>query len=141
MEETALLRSLQEAVPGVRLESAPSVDLQTTVYVPREDLLAVARELRDRADLGFKFLAELTAVDFWPREPRFELVYLLVSIERRLRLRVKVRLSGEDARAPTVSGLVKEPEVVFLGSGNPRSRATNEPARFPSNSSPPDTAP
>ena len=105
MEETALLRSLQEAVPGVRLESAPSVDLQTTVYVPREDLLAVARELRDRADLGFKFLAELTAVDFWPREPRFELVYLLVSIEHRLRLRVKVRLSGEDARAPTVSGL------------------------------------
>jgi NADH-quinone oxidoreductase subunit C len=105
MEATALLRSLQEAVPGVRLESAPSVDLQTTVYVSREDLLAVARELRDRPDLGFTFLAELTAVDFWPREPRFELVYLLVSIEHRLRLRVKVRLSGEDARVPTVSGL------------------------------------
>jgi NADH-quinone oxidoreductase subunit C len=105
MEATALLRSLQEAVPGVRLESAPSVDLQTTVYVSREDLPAVARELRDRPDLGFTFLAELTAVDFWPREPRFELVYLLVSIEHRLRLRVKVRLSGEDARVPTVSGL------------------------------------
>jgi NADH-quinone oxidoreductase subunit C len=105
MEATALLRSLQEAVPGVRLESAPSVDLQTTVYVSREDLPAVARALRDRADLGFTFLAELTAVDFWPREPRFELVYLLVSIEHRLRLRVKVRLSGEDARVPTVSGL------------------------------------
>jgi NADH-quinone oxidoreductase subunit C len=105
MEATALLGSLQEAVPGARLESAPSVDLQTTVYVPRDDLLAVARELRDRADLGFTFLAELTAVDFWPREPRFELVYLLVSIEHRLRLRVKVRLNGEDARVPTVSGL------------------------------------
>jgi NADH-quinone oxidoreductase subunit C len=105
MEATALLRSLQEAVPGVRLESAPSVDLQTTVYVSREDLLEVARELRDRPDLAFTFLAELTAVDFWPREPRFELVYLLVSIEHRLRLRVKVRLSGEDARVPTVSGL------------------------------------
>jgi NADH-quinone oxidoreductase subunit C len=75
------------------------------VYVSREDLPAVARVLRDRADLGFTFLAELTAVDFWPREPRFELVYLLVSIEHRLRLRVKVRLHGEDARVPTVSGL------------------------------------
>ena len=105
MEAAALLRSLQEAMPGARLESAPSVDLQTTVYVSREDLLTVARALRDRADLGFTFLAELTAVDFWPREPRFELVYLLVSIEHRLRLRVKVRLSGEDARVPTVSGL------------------------------------
>jgi NADH-quinone oxidoreductase subunit C len=105
MEATALLRSLQEAVPGVPLESAPSVDLQTTVYVSREDLLMVARVLRDRADLGFRFLAELTAVDFWPREPRFELVYLLVSIEHRLRLRVKVRLHGEAARVPTVTGL------------------------------------
>jgi NADH-quinone oxidoreductase subunit C len=105
MEATALLRLLQEAVPAARLESAPSVDLQTTVYVSRDDLLTIARALRDRADLGFKFLAELTAVDFWPREPRFELVYLLVSIEHRLRLRVKVRLHGEDARVPTVTGL------------------------------------
>ena len=105
MEATALLRSLQEAAPGARLESAPSVDLQTTVYVSREDLPTVARALRDRADLGFTFLAELTAVDFWPREPRFELVYLLVSIDHRLRLRVKVKLQGMDARLPTVSGL------------------------------------
>jgi len=105
MEAPALLRSLQDAVPGARFESAPSVDLQTTVYVSREDLLMVAQALRDRTDLGFTLLAELTAVDFWPREPRFELVYLLVSIERRLRLRVKVRLHGKDARVPTVSGL------------------------------------
>jgi NADH-quinone oxidoreductase subunit C len=105
MEAAALLRSLQEAMPGARLEGAPSVDLQTTVYVSREDLLMVARALRDRADLGFRFLAELTAVDFWPREPRFELVYLLVSIEHRLRLRVKVRLHGQDARVPTVTGV------------------------------------
>ena len=34
--------------------------------------------LRDHPDLRFTLLAELTAVDFWPREPRFELVYLLV---------------------------------------------------------------
>jgi NADH-quinone oxidoreductase subunit C len=105
MEATVLLRSLQEAAPGARLESAPSVDLQTTLYVAREDLLIVARALRDRADLGFNFLAELTAVDFWPREPRFELVYLLVSIEHRLRLRMKVKLHGADARLSTVSGL------------------------------------
>jgi len=105
MEATALLRSLQEAVPGAQLESAPSVDLQATVYVLREDLLIVAGALRDRADLGFSFLADLTAVDFWPREPRFELVYLLVSIEHRLRMRVKVKLHGKDARLPTVTGL------------------------------------
>jgi len=49
MEATALLRSLQDAVPGARLESAPSVDLQTTVYVSREDLLMVAQAQLVRA--------------------------------------------------------------------------------------------
>ena len=50
-------------------------------------------------------LAELTAVDFWPREPRFEVVYILVSIAHRLRLRLKVRLHGDDAHVATVSGI------------------------------------
>jgi NADH-quinone oxidoreductase subunit C len=65
----------------------------------------IARVLRDRPDFHFAFLAELTAVDFWQREPRFELVYILVSIEHRLRLRMKVRLHGEDAHVRTVSDL------------------------------------
>ena len=63
----------------------------------RDDVPAVARALRDRPELRFALLAELTAVDFWPREPRFEVVYMLVSIEHRLRLRLKVRLPGDDA--------------------------------------------
>ena len=98
MDATTLIASLQEAVPGAQIESAPSVDLQTTIYVSRDDVPAVARALRDRPDLAFDFLAELTAVDFWPREPRFELVYILVSIANRLRLRMKVRLHGRTTR-------------------------------------------
>ena len=105
MDVPALLAILQERVPGARLETAPSVDLHTTIIVPRDELPALARVLRDHRDLAFDFLADLTAVDFWPRAPRFELVYILVSIARRLRLRVKVRLSVEDARVGTVSGV------------------------------------
>ena len=105
MDPTALLQALREAVPGARLEPAPSLDLQTTVYVSRDDLPAVARALSDRPELRFSFLAELTAVDMHPREPRFELVYILVSIEHRMRLRLKVALGSQDARAETVSGV------------------------------------
>jgi NADH-quinone oxidoreductase subunit C len=75
------------------------------MYVSRDELPAVARALRDRPDLAFTFLAEVTAVDFWPREPRFEVVYILVSIAQRLRLRVKVRLHGADPHVATVSGV------------------------------------
>src|SRR5437660_1197015 len=63
----------------------------------------IARALRARPDLRFDFLAELTASDGWPREPRFELVYIVVSIEQRLRLRMKVRLQGDDGHVRTVS--------------------------------------
>ncbi len=103
MDAPALVALLQEAVPGARVESAPSIDLQTTLYVARDDVFAVAQVLRDLPDLRFALLAELTAADFWPREPRFELVYMLVSIEHRLRLRLKVRLQGDEARVATVS--------------------------------------
>ncbi len=105
MDHDALMASLQQAVPGVQFESAPSADGHTTVYVSRDDLQSAARSLRDAPDLAFTFLAELTAVDFWPREPRYELVYILVSITRRLRLRLKVRLGADDARVSTLTGV------------------------------------
>jgi NADH-quinone oxidoreductase subunit C len=103
MDATTLIATLQEAMPEAQLEAAPSVDLQATAYVSRSALPDVARLLRDRGDLAFTFLAELTAADFWPREPRFEIVYILVSFTRRVRLRLKVRLHGNDAHLPSVS--------------------------------------
>jgi len=105
MDLTTLVSSLQEHVPAARFEAAPSIDLQSTLYVSRDELPQVARVLRDRDDLRFHLLAELTAIDLWPREPLFELVYLLVSIEHRLRLRLKVRLSRDDARIGSVIGV------------------------------------
>jgi NADH-quinone oxidoreductase subunit C len=105
MDATALAALLAEAVPGARLEPAPSADSHPTIYVAGDDLPAVARALRDRPDLAFALLSELTAVDYWPREPRYELVYVLVSIVRRLRARIKVRLNAEAAHVATVSGL------------------------------------
>ena len=102
MDSTALVALLQEALPGVHLESAPAHDLQTTIYLGADDVPAAMRTLRDRPELKFAVLTELTAVDFWPREPRFEVVYLLLSIEHRLRLRVKVRLPGAAPHVATV---------------------------------------
>jgi NADH-quinone oxidoreductase subunit C len=105
MDATALVTLLQEAVPGAVLEPVASSDLQTTIYVSRDEVPAVALVLRDRPELRFALLAELTAVDFWPREPRFEVVYILVSLEHRRRVRLKVRLHGSDAHLATVSDI------------------------------------
>jgi NADH-quinone oxidoreductase subunit C len=103
MDSDVLAQSMQDALPGVHLESAPSRDLQTTFYILREDVPAVMRAMRDRPELRFSVLAEVTAVDFWPREPRFEVIYILISLEHRLRVRLKVRLAGDSANVATVS--------------------------------------
>jgi NADH-quinone oxidoreductase subunit C len=103
MDATTLIAALQDALPAAQFEAVPSVDLHTTFYVPRDDVPVVMRMLHDRDEWQFSFLAEITAADFWPREPRFELVYILVSIVHRTRLRVKVRLHGNDAHVATVS--------------------------------------
>jgi NADH-quinone oxidoreductase subunit C len=103
MDSTAIVALMQEALPGVHLETAPSRDLQTTVYIAPDDVPAVMRAMRDRPELRFTVLAEVTAVDYWPRTPRFELVYLLLSIEHRLRVRLKVKLSADAPHVATVS--------------------------------------
>jgi NADH-quinone oxidoreductase subunit C len=102
MDSTALAAVLQDAAPGAVVEPAPSIDLHTTIYVPSAHLIPIAQTLRDRADLRFDLLAELTAADYWPREPRYELIYILVSIPNRLRLRMKVRLNADDPHVATV---------------------------------------
>ena len=105
MDGPALIALLQQAAPGATVELAPSIDLHTSISVLRDHVLDVARVLRDAPELRFAFLAELTAVDVWPREPRFEVIYVLVSLEHRLRLRMKVRLQGADAHVATVTGI------------------------------------
>jgi len=105
MDPTTLADSLKDAVPGADIEVVPTLDAHTTIAVSRDDLPALARALRDRPDLRFDLLAELTAADYWPREPRFEVIYVLVSTELRQRLRMKVRLHGADAHLATATGV------------------------------------
>lgn len=69
---------------------------ETTIVVPREHLRGAAEFLRDEPSLRFAFLSDISAVDRFPLEPRFEINYHLLSIENRERLRLKVRLAGSD---------------------------------------------
>jgi len=103
MDSAALLDTLGRVVPGASFEVARSIDV-TTVYVPAGGLVETCQALRDAPELRFDFLAEVTAVDYLPRDPRYEVVYQLVSTSNRLRLRLKVRVPDGGA-VPTVSGV------------------------------------
>ena len=52
---------------------------------------------------GYRFLSDVTAVDWYPSEPRFEVVYHLYCHERRERLRLKCRVSGEQPEIASVT--------------------------------------
>src|ERR671925_260814 len=103
MDAAAIVETLTALVPVATLEPAKSVDFPT-IYVPVERLVDTCRALRDTPSLRFEMLVEVTAVDYLPRTPRFEVVYHLVSIANRLRLRLKVRVA-DGMHVPTVQGL------------------------------------
>jgi NADH-quinone oxidoreductase subunit C len=56
-------------------------------------------------DQQFVRLSSVTAVDRYPAEPRFEVVYHLHSLERNQRLRVKCRIAGADPAIDSVTGV------------------------------------
>jgi NADH-quinone oxidoreductase subunit C len=87
-----------------------------TVYVTADRLLETCRALRDTPALGFNVLVEVTAADYLPREPRFELVYHLLSIPNRLRLRVKVRVDSAEAAG---RGVVPSVQDIWRSAGWP----------------------
>ena len=78
---------------------------EITVVVPREHLKHIADYLATEPSLRFSFLSDITPVDRFPLEPRFEINYHLVSIDRRDRLRLKVKLAGNDPALPSVTGV------------------------------------
>ena len=103
MDPSAIADALTPLVPGVACEVGASVDF-ATLYVGRERLVDTCRALRDAPALRFDVLVEVTAADYFPRTPRFEIVYHLLSIPNRSRLRLKVRASESDA-VPTVQAI------------------------------------
>lgn len=62
---------------------------QDTITVAKDSIFELARFLKEDPELQYNLLMDLTAVDYWKRRPRFEVVYHFLSLENRFRLRVK----------------------------------------------------
>ena len=113
MDSGQILDALRASVPEGAVDAAPAADGMPAIYVAREHFATVCRALRDLPSLQFAFAPDMTAVDYMPREPRFEVVVHLVSLgippygDTPKRLRVRVRVPGGDPHLPTISGVWK----------------------------------
>jgi NADH-quinone oxidoreductase subunit C len=103
MAEAGLLLDDVKTTLGTKVLDAFQAQGDAIVFLDRTDLRASFRTLRDDGRLRFDFLSDLTAVDYWKKkEPRFEVVYHLYSLDRGHRLRLRVPVPEND---PTVESL------------------------------------
>jgi len=76
---------------------------ETTLLVERDDLHGICRLAR--YELGFTYLVDISGLDHFGEEPRFEVAYELYQFEQGDHLRLKIRVSEDDLSAPTVSDI------------------------------------
>ena len=79
---------------------------ETTVILAPDALMAACRALRDAPQLRYDMLEDLTAVDWLEREPRYDVVYQLVSLQTRASIRLKVQVGNEETPDPEVPSVM-----------------------------------
>ena len=101
-----VLELLGQRFPGVpfRRQTGEAVR-DVTITVPADKLVEVVTFLRDEPELDFKMLSWISGVDFLPRDPRFDVVYGLLSLSNNARLTLKVGVGEENPRVPSVTGV------------------------------------
>ena len=78
---------------------------ELSIYIDRFSIREACVLLRDNAGCPFNYLSDLTCVDWYPSDPRFEVVYHLLSISKKERVRLKVRLSDESPVVESVTSV------------------------------------
>src|SRR4051794_29695122 len=97
-----LLASLGKLFGG-KIQSQSEFRGETTFTIARADLREVTKFCRD--ELSFDYLLDISSVDNFGDEPRFEVVYELYSMTLSIHLRLKLSVSEDDPTVDTVSDI------------------------------------
>jgi NADH-quinone oxidoreductase subunit C len=85
------------AIQGVKFDRE-----EMTIVIDRSALREACALLREDLACPFNFLSDITCVDWYPAEPRFEVIYHLLSIPKKERVRLKVKLNND---SPVIDSL------------------------------------
>jgi NADH-quinone oxidoreductase subunit C len=94
----ALDEALPDAIVGGHAEHG-----EATLFIAPARIVEVCDRLK--YPQGFIRLSAVTAVDWYPADPRFEVTYLLHSLEKNARLRLKCRVSEVEPEIDSVTGV------------------------------------
>ena len=101
MTGAELLNSLGTRL-GTKIRERIEFRGETTFLIDRADIREVAKLCKDEL---FDYLLDISSVDNFGTEPRFEVVYELYSMTLSIHLRLKLRVSEEDPTVDTVSDI------------------------------------
>jgi NADH-quinone oxidoreductase subunit C len=79
---------------------------QISVTVAKDQIIPVCRLLKEDPELDFDFLSFVAAVDRYPAEPRFEVVYQLYSVGHNHRFRIKARVEESVDGSASIDSVV-----------------------------------
>ena len=137
---TFAFNKVAEKFPGAVLERYADRAGGEWLVTSRESLTDVMSLLKNDPELDFKIFTSIDCVDrllLAENDPRFELVYFAYSVSRKEHVRVKVRVSEDDARVPSLTGIYQGANwwerfcwdfygITFLGHPNPKRILTYE---------------
>jgi len=78
---------------------------EMTIYLERGAIREACALLKEDSTCPFNFLSDITCVDWLPSEPRFEVIYHLLSIPKKERVRLKVRLESASPAVESVTSV------------------------------------
>jgi NADH-quinone oxidoreductase subunit C len=102
MNGHTLLESLNKSF-GEKIQNKTEFRGETTCTIAPGDLREIAKFCRD--ELSFDYLLDITSIDNFGEEPRFEIVYHLYSMPSGAHLRFKLKLSEDAGAVDTVSDI------------------------------------
>ena len=101
-----LMTTFPDAVRGVEVDTARN---EITARVAAARIVDVARWLHDTPEASFDHITDICSVDY-PNDPeRFEVVYQLLSLAHRRRIRLKARVTED---APQIASVTDRKSVV-----------------------------
>jgi NADH-quinone oxidoreductase subunit C len=91
--------------PAVRALASLATDAkfdrdELTITIARESIVAACEAVKAA---GYTFFEDLTAVDWYPQEPRFQISYHILSMSLKSRIRLTVQLDSADASIPSIT--------------------------------------
>ena len=88
---------------GEKIQNKTEFRGETTLTIAASDLREIAKFCRD--ELSFDYLIDVTSIDNFGEEPRFEIVYELYSMPLAVHLRLKLKVPEEPVAIDTISDI------------------------------------